>query len=209
MLVWAAIVLMALSSAFAGAWLFSKTTRTGEIASDAALVRYPQPRAVADFPLIDHRGEPFRLSETRGAWSLMFFGFTACPDVCPDTLYKMARVRTALGAMNPNGMGLQWYFVAVDTERDTPDRIASYLDYFDAGITGLTGDPAILEGMAMQLGIAFRIEPHEPGAESYNVDHSAGLVVLDPDGRLYGLLRPPHDVDAMAAALRSLPDSGY
>ncbi len=201
-MVWFAAGLVAVSSAIAGAWLWHQTSQGDQFSAPAALVKYPQARDVVDFPLIDHQGNQFAFQNIKGAWSLLFFGFTTCPDICPDTLFKMKQVKSALSGHEAQpSRQIHSYFISVDPERDTPEKIAAYIAYFDPGMTGLTGDPAMLQGLAMQLGIAFRVAPHEVGATSYDVDHSAGIVLMNPQGQLYGLLRPPHEVEAIVAAL--------
>lgn len=170
--------------------------------STATLMVLPEPRVIADFALVDDQNQPFSLDRLRGHWSLLFFGFTHCPDICPTTLYDLQLVSEKLdqagGAAADN---LQVLFFSVDPERDTPEQLQRYVDYFDPDFTGVTGPLAQLAPLTMQLGIAYRIEDHAPGASQYDVDHSASVLLMDPQGRLHGVFPAPHDVDKMASDL--------
>jgi len=164
--------------------------------STATLMVLPEPRVIADFALHDDRGQPFSLENLRGHWTLMFFGFTHCPDVCPSALYDLnlvsERLKESLGEKLPS---LQVVFVSVDPERDTPEKLSEYLGYFNPEFIGVTGAHEQLAPMTMQVGIAYEIEEHDPGAGNYNVYHSVSFLLTDPEGRLYGVFPAPHDAE--------------
>jgi protein SCO1/2 len=169
---------------------------------NSTLMVLPEPRVIADFVLVDEEGRPFSLENLRGHWTLMFFGFTNCPDVCPSALYDLNLVSEKLGQLRGAELPpLQVVFVSVDPERDTAKKLSDYLGYFNPGFIGATGSPAQLAPLAMQLGIAYEIEEHEPGAEHYNVYHSVSFLLTDPDGHLYGVFPAPHDADKIARDL--------
>ncbi len=170
--------------------------------SDASLMVLPEPRVIADFALIDDEGKPFSLADLRGHWSLLFFGFTHCPDVCPSTLYDLKLVHEKVVEARGGEMpGHQVLFVSVDPDRDTPGKLHEYVDYFHPDFRGVTGPNEQLAPLTVQLGIAYRVEEHEPGSMQYQVDHSASVMVLNPDGRLYGVFPAPHDAEKMANEL--------
>jgi len=176
-------------------------------AAASALMTLPEPRVIADFALVDDNGQPFSLESLRGSWSLMFFGFTNCPDVCPSALYDLNLVSEKLEEqLDEEGPELNFIFVSVDPERDTPGKLSEYLAYFNPAFIGVTGDPAQLAPLAMQLGIAFQIEDHEPGAEWYNVYHSASFQLVNPDGKLYGVFAAPHNAEKIYHALKAVLD---
>lgn len=172
------------------------------------LIELPQPRAIGDFVLQDQAGRPFTLEDFRGRWSVLFFGFTSCPDVCPTSLYQLHQVRTALADRFTPDRLPAIYFISVDPERDTPGKLAAYLAHFDPSFIGLTGDDEQLRALTMQLGIMYHIEPHSAGDADYAVDHSASLLVLDPLGRLHGVLPAPHEAEPLAAAFEALLERG-
>ena len=173
--------------------------------SNAALMVLPEPRVIADFALVDDAGAPFSLDNLRGHWSLIFFGYTHCPDVCPSTLYDLKLVHEKLEQLNGDGApGHQVLFVSVDPERDTPEQLGPYVNYFHPDFIGVTGPQEQLAPLTMQLGIAYRIEDHEAGSPQYNVDHSVSVLLMDPKGRLHGVFPAPHDADKMAGELAAV-----
>jgi protein SCO1/2 len=154
-------------------------------------------RALPDFSLIDQQGRSFGAADLRGHWSIMFFGYTNCPDFCPTTLTTLAalakRLRAEPGAVLPRVV-----FVSVDAKRDTPQQLAKYVPYFDPSFIGLTAaDQPSIEAVAAKLGVAVVITAMKDG--TYSVDHSATLFVLDPGGRLAAILSGPFTVPALAA----------
>jgi len=170
--------------------------------SNAALMVLPEPRVIADFALLNDEGESFSLDSLRGHWSLIFFGYTHCPDVCPSTLYDLKLVHEKLGQLNGDAAsGHQVLFVSVDPERDSPEQLNQYVSYFHPDFIGVTGPAEQLAPLTMQLGIAYRVEEHEVGSTSYNVDHSVSVLLMDPQGRLHGVFPAPHDADKMAREL--------
>ena len=163
------------------------------------LVRLPEPRVIADFRLTDHHGQAFALQDLKGHWSLLFFGFTSCPDVCPSTLYQLQQARQLMAErLSPQAVP-RIYLVSVDPERDSPAKLQEYLQYFDPQFIGVSGEDAQLRALTLQLGIAYHVEEHTPGAALYTVDHSASILLLDPQARLYAVLRGPHEAATIAA----------
>ncbi len=154
------------------------------------------PRELADFSLIDSRGLAFGRGDLRGQWSLMFFGYTHCPDFCPTTLATLAAMekqqRAAHAAIVPRVL-----FVSVDARRDRPEQMSRYVAFFDPTFVGLTAqDQPSIEAFAQQLGVAVAIQPEANG--NYSVDHSGAIFVLDPEGRLAAWLTGPFTTEAVA-----------
>jgi protein SCO1/2 len=155
-------------------------------------------RALPDFSLIDQRGQPFGPGNLRGHWSMMFFGYTNCPDFCPTTLTTLAALEKRLRA--GGGARPQVIFVSVDAKRDTPQQLAKYVPYFDPEFLGVTAaDQPSIEKIARKLGVAVTITPSADGG--YTVDHSSAIFVLDPEGKLAAILTGPFTVDALQADL--------
>lgn len=141
-------------------------------------------RPAPDFTLTDHRGHPFTLSSAAGKVSLVFFGYTYCPDVCPMTLGKL---RGALEEMGKAAAGVQVLLVSVDPERDTPEVLGRYLAGYDMGAIGLTGDLAEVQAVADAYGVTFFKELPEgesQDTEDYTMAHSARVFVVDGFGQL-------------------------
>jgi protein SCO1/2 len=173
----------------------------------AALTWLPEPRVIGEFELLDHTGRPFDLQRLRGRWSLLFFGFTHCPDVCPSALYDLNQVSEQLPRPPDGAEPLhQVVFISVDPERDTPEVLSRYVAHFNPEFTGVSGSPEQLAALSAQLGIAFQVEEHAPGAEQYGVVHSSSIVLTDPAGHLRGAFTAPLDAAAMARDLATLID---
>jgi protein SCO1/2 len=152
---------------------------------------------VADFNLINQRGEPFTLASLEGHWTFAFFGYTHCPDVCPTSLAMLARVMKKLREKHPEDTLPQGLFVSVDPQRDTPATLAAYVPYFDPDFTGVTGDPEQIKVLTRQLGILY-LKAEGSGADDYLIDHSAAIILFDPQGRFHALFNVPHDADGIA-----------
>jgi len=158
------------------------------------------PRRFSDFKFTDHRGEPFTREQLNGRWTLVFFGFTHCPDICPTTLATLNKVVAAM--TEEERAALQVVMLSVDPERDTPDKLASYVPFFNADFIGLTGDQAQLLNLATQLGAVYTKVPLKGG--DYTVDHSGNIVLINPMGDYHGLFRPPFEEGSVRVALRSI-----
>jgi protein SCO1/2 len=195
--------LVAALSALAGFSLW-QLRQEGPPTMTAALRILPEPRVIADFELVDQDGASFSLEQLRGKWSLLFFGFTHCPDICPSTLYDLQQVNQALAPGAEGQAAYQVVFVSVDPERDSPERLKEYTAYFDPDFLAASGDPEQIAALTRQIGVAWRIEPHEPGAANYTVDHSASVMLTDPQGRLHGVFPAPHDAEKITHDLRQL-----
>ena len=202
-IVWLAFVLVAVIGAVGGAVAWKTVQQASTPPEQPALLVLPEPRDIPDFALVDQDGAAFGPERLRDAWSLLFFGFTHCPDVCPGALFDLQK----LGERLDGGDFEEPYrvvFFSVDPERDTPERLKDYTAYFDPDFLAVTGDHEELLPLTRSLGIAYRIEEHDPGAAAYSVDHSASILLVNPDGRLHGVFPAPHDVPAMVAELLKL-----
>jgi protein SCO1 len=146
-------------------------------APDVATELYTQARALPAVELIDQHGASFRTAELEGRFSLMFFGFTHCPDVCPLTLQILADARAQLAADEPGEMP-DIIFVSVDPKRDTPQRISEYLSHFEAPMRGVTGEDEALAPLLAALGVHVHRAEHE--GEHYNVIHNPTVYVIGP-----------------------------
>ncbi|MBT8051264.1 MAG: SCO family protein [Gammaproteobacteria bacterium] len=197
-----ALVLVAVISAMTGALVWRAVEDRGSGEQPALLV-LPEPREIPPFELVDQEGDAYGPDRLRGQWSMLFFGFTHCPDICPGTLFDLQQLQARL-EKEGHSLATQVVFVSVDPERDTPDRLKNYVTYFSPEFIGVTGSHEQLLPLTRKLGIAYRISVHEDGAAEYTVDHSASVLLMDPQGRLYGVFPAPLDITAMAAELDRL-----
>ena len=153
-----------------------------------------------DFRLTDHTGKPRTMADFRGKVVAIFFGFTFCPDVCPTTLSEMRQVMQQLG---PASEKLQVIFITVDPRRDTPQVLSKYVSAFNPTFLGLYGDEAVTARVTKDFKIIARVATGKT-ADSYTVDHTAGMLIFDTQGRLrlmapYGLA-----ADKLAADIKQL-----
>jgi protein SCO1 len=140
------------------------------------------PRDMPDFTLTSHTGEPISLSDLRGRVTLMYFGYTHCPDFCPTTLAEFKQIKEALGDDAEN---VAFVLISVDGSRDTPEVLNEYLSRFDAGFIGMTGEEGAVEQIGTDYGLHVEKLPGSGGnAEEYLVDHAANVYLIDPQGRL-------------------------
>jgi protein SCO1 len=159
-------------------------------------------RPLADFSLIDNQGRSFGSANLRGHWSLMFFGYTNCPDYCPTTLTMLAALEKQLRAAQTVVPPLV-IFVSVDAKHDTPALLNQFVPNFDPEFVGLTAasQPAI-EALAKKWGVAVNIQYGPNG--NYSVDHSTEIFVIDPAGNLAAILTGPFTVDALRSDFRRI-----
>jgi len=155
----------------------------------------PSPMDLPDFTLIDQNSAPFTRESLEGNWSLLFFGFTHCPDICPATMQLLAITRAKLVAQNLSESILpKIILISVDPERDSPDVLKSYVSHFGKDIMGLTGDMSEIRKLAKQPGIFFQKSSTK---NNYSVDHSAAILVINPNAEFHALFSAPHNVDAL------------
>ena len=159
-------------------------------------------RPLADFSLIDNQGRAFGSDQLRGQWSLMFFGYTSCPDYCPTTLTTLAALEKQLLAAKTVAPP-RVIFVSLDAKRDTPAQLNQFVPGFDPDFIGLTAtsQPAI-EALAKRWGIAVAVKSAADG--NYIVDHSEAIFVINPSGNLAAILTGPFTIDALQSDLQRI-----
>ena len=158
------------------------------------------PRPLPEFQLTDQDGQPFTRESLTGHWTLVFPGFTYCPDVCPTTLGLLKQVEAKLGKKAER---LQIVLFSVDPERDTPETLKRYVQFFSPRFVGVTTAEPQLKQMAQTLGVAY-IKVAGDTPESYTMDHSAALILIDPEARIAGYFTPPHQLDALVDDLNQV-----
>lgn len=163
------------------------------------LFLFDTPRDLGKFSLLDHRGEPFTESRLKGQWTLLFFGFTHCPDICPTTLSFLAQVKSQLASTESEEA--QVAMLTVDPARDTVDVLSRYVPYFDPGFIGVTGDFIEIMNLARALNSPFRKVTEADG--SYQVDHTANVILINPRGDFHGFFRAPLDLAKFKVTFRS------
>ena len=162
---------------------------------------FEAPRALPPFSLLDHRGKTFDAARLKGRWTLLFFGFTHCPDVCPATMSQLAQLMKKLEG-RPEA-DTQVVMVTVDPTRDDAEQLARYMPLFDPNFVGVTGPPMALRDFAGVMQAGYRTMPgQEP--HRYHVDHSANLALINPRGEFHGFFAAPLDPAGLEAAYVSI-----
>lgn len=167
-----------------------------------ALKVFPQPLVLQDIELISKTGDTVSLDDLAGDYSVVFFGFTHCPDICPTTLLDMQKINKKLQQNNVTPP--RFVFISVDPERDTPQVLNDYIAYFNPDFKAYTADTENLNQLAAQLGVAYQVEDHAPGDKTYQVDHTAAWFVLNNSAERVGVFTTPHDVDTISSDLQLL-----
>ena len=194
-------LIIAALAVMAGFWAAQALLKEQAPRHDLSATRFPVARDIRPFELIDHNSEPFDNAALQQHWSFVFFGYTYCPDVCPTTLSVLNGVAQRLQGVDAE---VRFIMVTVDPERDTPERLAEYVTYFNGEFLGVTGSDEGLTQLTRQLGILYnRVEP-EAGAEGYLIDHTAGVFLFDPDGRYHAVFTPPLSADKLAGDFRMM-----
>ena len=157
------------------------------------------PRNFGELNLVDHHGQPFTNERLKGKWTLIFFGFTYCPDVCPTT---MSFLNDFMGQLQgTEAEDTEVVMVSVDPARDTVAQLASYVPYFNPDFTGVTGEFLDIHRFATALNTPFRKVPGQ--GENYQVDHSTNVVLINPRGDYHGFFKAPLDMAKMKLTYRS------
>jgi protein SCO1/2 len=189
-------VLLVLAAAMAG-YMVSRQLARSELPQLLSGTVLNAPRAIAPFSLTDHMGRPFGLAELSGQPSLLFFGFTHCPDVCPTTVALMAQLQR-----EPALQRLRVVFVTVDPQRDDPAAMKQYVEAFGGNLVGLTGPDAALDPLLSNLGVAHIVEAR--AGSDYTVDHSATLYYINAQGALTAVFTPPFGFANLRSDLTTL-----
>ena len=200
-------ILIAALAAGLGLWAGQRwfAARTPMAPALQAVKLFDHPRELPPFSLQQSDGTQLVPGELKGHWTLVFLGFTHCPDVCPTTLAQLAQAQKQWTGL-PDPIRPRVLFVSVDPERDSPDAIGEYAHGFDRDTLAATTDVPALETFARSLSMVFAKVPAPAGAppDQYSIDHSASIAVLDPQARMAGVIMPPLDPRAIAADMAAL-----
>ncbi|MFT4564453.1 MAG: protein SCO1/2 [Gammaproteobacteria bacterium] len=201
----AAISFVAVIALGVGYFLGYTTQRSG--LPEVSSVVWPPLLPLSPFTLTDSNGATFDETRLANKWTLLFFGFTHCPDICPTTLATLKQVREALLPVDEFAEIGQVVFVSVDGERDTPERLREYTDYFDPNFVAASGPSEKLNLLTRQFGMqVVRVSTDDPA--DYWFDHPASVLLVRPDTRVAGEFLPPFDVSEMVVQTRAIIEYG-
>jgi len=183
-------VIVALAALAVGTLVFYKSFY---LAQPEHALYYQQAREIKPFELTDHQGKTFTKAQLNDKWSWVFFGYTSCPDVCPTTLQELNFVYDDLKAIADN----QVLLVSVDPKRDSQEKLSQYIDYFNPEFKALTADHSVLFPFARNMGLMYAITgtgDENEAPESYLVDHSASIVLINPEGKIAAIFKPRQEI---------------
>lgn len=202
------VAFMALVVGLTANRILSPAVMTQAQMSEQGLFVYDVPRRFADFKLTDHNNQPFTKAWLQGHWTLVFFGYTTCPDVCPTTMASINQFHKLLNEADAAaGTNLQVALVTVDPMRDTPEKLKAYVQYFGKDYVGVTGEYIEIFNLAHQLNIAFGYLPGKSETD-YEVTHSGEIALINPDGDFQGFFKSPTDPQKMLVTFRSVLEAG-
>ena len=180
-----------------GVWIGSQSSwfidRAAPIANGLV---FENPRPISTFRLIDFDQGTFSVDQLKDRWSFIYFGYSACGQVCTETLTELKRLILTLSSLD-NAQPIQVVFVTVDPGRDSASRLKTYLREFDSTFIGITGDINTLAFFAAELAAPFTLGPD--AGESYALDHSNSIMLINPSAALQAVLAPPHDAQRLQA----------
>lgn len=162
-----------------------------------------EPRTLPSVELVDEHGQQFRTADFAGHWSLLYFGYTHCPDVCPLALLEFASLKKEL-ATRALADPIEYYLVSVDPRRDTPERLRAYVTYFDPSFHGITGPEDALALLARATDTVFLVPEGQQDGDNYLVSHSSNAVLLNPDGAVHAVFAPPRTPAQLATELAAV-----
>lgn len=185
---------------------------------------YPEPRVVEEFFLTDENLDVFSKDDLNGHWSLLFFGFTSCPDICPITMAELKKFYEQIEPDDKDDLSI--VMVSLDPNRDTPIITGDYVNKFNEDFLGVSGDLTAVAEIASQFFVGYT-EPLAPGSSSshaghgsshnaeepvpadlssddYLIEHSGHIAVINPDGEFHAVLRPPHRANDLFTAFSTI-----
>jgi len=164
------------------------------------LFLFERVRDIGEFKLVDDAGKPFTPADMKGKWTLLYFGFTFCPDVCPTTLALLSQFYKELPP--EFAADTQIALVSVDPARDTPEKLHDYVQYFNPSFRGVTGEFLDLQKFATSMNVPFTKVPG--GGDNYLVEHSGNVVLLNPDGHYIGFFKSPQTLKNLTETYTSV-----
>ena len=157
---------------------------------------YPQARALHNFTLTNHRNEAMTNADLQGKWTLAFVGYTFCPDICPVTLAEINKIYPEL-TQSVSTTPLQVWFLSVDPKRDTTERLNEYINYFNEDFVASSGSHDELFPLVRSMGMMYAMSD-DMSNPNYLVDHSASIVVINPQGNVVGRFKPKQELGKLS-----------
>ena len=190
------------------ALFINKLTTPRVLSSNELLINglflYEKPKEISDFIFFTANGAEFKKSNLKGKWTLMYFGFTRCPDECPTTMYQMSKLVKVLREKEFPLEDKQWVLVSIDPERDSPNDIDKYAKGFDQDFIGVVNSRPMLLSLATQLSVNNVMPSGKAKDHSHLDNHVNNIILLNPKGEFAGIFRPPFDISRLSLTYQSV-----
>ena len=190
------------------ALFINKLTTPRVLSSNELLINglflYEKPKEISDFTFFSANGAEFTKSDLKGKWTLMYFGFTRCPDECPTTMYQMSKLVKVLREKEFPLEDKQWVLVSIDPERDSPNDIDKYAKGFDQDFIGVVNSRPMLLSLATQLSVNNVMPSGNAMDHSHLDNHVNNIILLNPNGEFAGIFRPPFDISRLSLTYQSV-----
>lgn len=164
-----------------------------------------QPREIAPFQLTDNLGKPYDKSSLKGHWSMLFFGFTNCPQLCPTTMAELNKMFTQLQKEKVSEMP-EVVMVSIDPERDTEKKLNDYVTSFNKAFKGAYGDKNAIAALTKQLGVVY-MKAQNKTEKNYTINHTGTVMLFNPAGELSAFFSVPHKAQVMAKEYRLIEEN--
>lgn len=205
-LFWTLFVILILGTLYF-VWVFNQQQdlkqSTPDIPAITSATVLTPPKPMYHFGLKDANGQPFTLESLQGHWTLMFFGYADCPEICPTTLAIVSGAWRAFPEHTPHPKA-QFVFATLNPQSDTPEKLKTFLSHFNPNFIGVTGEESELNNLSKSLSIYSWTDPQLNAAGQKVIDHSATLLLINPEGRLHALFTPPHQIENLKKDLQIL-----
>ena len=198
-----AFIILLIVAASIGAWygfkyFFNKEESSPMPKTLAVATELMPAKPVINFSLLDTEGKKFTQDSLLGNWTLLFFGYAQCPDICPRTLATISETWQLLSPIAKADKSLRFVFVSLDPESDSVDSLKSFLKRFNPSFIGLTGDENEIQFLSKACSVYSWQDPNANPSGSKIIDHSATLLLINPQGKIQALFSPPHDKTLLA-----------
>ena len=187
----------------------NKLTTPRTLSNDELLINglflFDTPKAISDFKFFSSQSKSITKSDLMGKWTLMYFGFTNCPDECPTTMYQLSKLIKVLRDKDFTLDDKQWILVSIDPERDTSEIIDRYAKGFDKDFIGVSNSRPMLLSLATQLSVNNVMPSHSNNMDHSHLDnHVNNIILLNPEGKFAGIFRPPFDISRLSLTYQSI-----
>ncbi|MFL2720655.1 MAG: SCO family protein [Gammaproteobacteria bacterium] len=186
----------------------NKLTKPRVLSANELLINglflFENPKEISDFSFYSSNGKEFNKSDLNNKWTLMYFGFTRCPDECPTTMYQISKLIKVLREKEYPLEDKQWVLVSIDPERDSPEDINKYAKGFDEAFIGVSNIRPMLISLATQLSVNNVMPGGDSMDHSHLDNHVNNIILLNPKGEFAGVFRPPFDISRLSLTYQSV-----